>query len=309
MSTTINTGRVITRFGAELLVENPESSLDNLNNPSTTAPPIRCTAKRKFDTIVCGDVITWHHNPQGNASVDDLLPRKNALTRPGYRNRPRTIAANIDQLVIVNSWLPETSWNLVDRYLIAAQELKADAIIVMNKSDLAAEHATDSDYRSMEIYQGLGYPVLHVNALNGANGEGIQELQAMMNNKTSIFSGRSGVGKSSIANQLLPDIDITVGIISDSGEGKHTTTTARLYEIPSGGYLIDSPGVRDHALGDISPQALSDGYIEFYDFALQCRFNNCTHDHEPGCAVRDAVENMQISTERYQRYIQASRNL
>lgn len=306
MSTKINTGRVITRFGAELLVENPNNSPDS---PNPSKPPIRCTAKRKFDSIVCGDIITWHHNPQGNASVDDLLPRKNALTRPGYRNRPRTIAANIDQLVIVNSWLPETSWNLVDRYLIAAQQLKAEAIIVMNKSDLAPKHATKADYRSMEIYHGLGYPVLQVNALNGADGEGIQELQSLMNNKTSIFSGRSGVGKSSIANQVLPDTDITVGIISDSGEGKHTTTTATLYKIPSGGYLIDSPGVRDYALGDISPQALSDGYIEFYDFALQCRFNNCTHDHEPGCAVRIAVENNQISSERYQRYIQALKNL
>jgi len=303
LSAKINTGRVITRFGAELLVENPD------NSPKSPAPPVRCTAKRKFDSIVCGDFITWHHNPQGNASVDDLLPRKNALTRPGYRNRPRTIAANIDQLVIVNSWLPETSWDLVDRYLIAAQQLHADAVIVMNKSDLAEQHATDADWRSMEIYQQLGYPVLQVNALNGKNGEGIQELLSLMNNKTSIFSGRSGVGKSSIANQILPDMDITVGIISDSGEGKHTTTTATLYELPSGGYLIDSPGVRDYALGDISTQELSDGYIEFHDYALRCRFNNCTHDHEPGCAVRAAVDKNEISSERYQRYIQALRNL
>lgn len=303
MSTTINTGRVITRFGAELLVENQD------NSSGKPTPPVRCTAKRKFDSIVCGDFITWHHNPQGNASVDDLLPRKNALTRPGYRNRPRTIAANIDQLVIVNSWLPKTSWDLVDRYLIAAQQLQADAVIVMNKSDLAKQHASEADWRSLEIYQQLGYPVLHINALNGKDGEGIQELLSLMNDKTSIFSGRSGVGKSSIANQILPDMDITVGIISDSGEGKHTTTTATLYALPSGGYLIDSPGVRDYALGDISAQELSDGYIEFYDFSLHCRFNNCTHDHEPGCAVRAAVEKNQISSERYQRYIQALRNL
>jgi len=292
----INTGRVIIRFGAELLVENTDSTL----------PPIRCTAKRKFDTIVCGDIITWHHNEHGNASVDDLLPRINALTRPGYRGRPRTIAANIDQLVIVNSWLPETSWDLVDRYLITAEQLNAKAIIVMNKSDLAKDHSTDEDWQAMETYREIGYDVFEMNALSG---EGTGQLQDLMDNKTSIFSGRSGVGKSSIANKILPELDIAVGIISDSGEGKHTTTTATLHKLPSGGYLIDSPGVRDYALGDISTEDLSAGYIEFAKYTGYCHFNNCTHDHEPKCAVRAAVKDKLISDERYQRYIHALRSL
>ncbi|MEE9444325.1 MAG: ribosome small subunit-dependent GTPase A [Cocleimonas sp.] len=300
MSKNISTGRVVIRFGAELLVENPGHAKDPL------LPPIRCTAKRKFDTIVCGDVITWHPNEHGNASVDDLLPRKNALTRPGYRGRPRTIAANIDQLVIVNSWLPETSWDLVDRYLIAAHQLEASAIIVMNKSDLADKHATDEDWRAMQVYRDIGYPVLEMNAVTG---EGVEELSALMRDKTSIFSGRSGVGKSSIANIILPDTDITVGIISNSGEGKHTTTTATLYKLPNDGYLIDSPGVRDYALGDLDTHELSDGYIEFAPYKESCRFNNCTHDHEPKCAVRSAVESEDITQERYQRYIQALRGL
>lgn len=297
MSTQINTGRVITRFGAELLVENSTDS-DN--------PTVRCTAKRKFDSIVCGDFITWHHNQTGNASVVDLLPRKNALTRPGFRGKPRTIAANIDLLVIVNSWLPETSWNLVDRYLIAAQQLKAEAVIVMNKSDLANDHATAEDRDAMKAYQEIGYPVLEMNAQTG---EGIQELKKLMGNKTSIFSGRSGVGKSSIANKILPDSDIIVGVISGSGEGKHTTTTADLYKLGNGGYLIDSPGVRDYALGDISTAELSDGYIEFAKYKNQCRFHNCTHDHEPGCAVAKAVESGEINQGRYQRYLAALKNL
>jgi ribosome biogenesis GTPase len=296
LSTTINTGRVIIRFGAELLVEDTDTSL----------PPIRCTAKRKFDSIVCGDIITWHHNEHGNASVDDLLARKNSLTRPGYRGRPRTIAANIDQLVIVNSWLPETSWNLVDRYLIASQQLKANAVIVMNKSDLASQQASDEDWRAMEIYREIGYEVLEMNALSG---DGVNELLKLMKDKTSIFSGRSGVGKSSIANQILPDTNIDVGIISDSGEGKHTTTTATLYQLSAGGHLIDSPGVRDYALGNIGTQELSDGYIEFHDYTQRCRFNNCTHDHEPGCAVREAVTDGKISNERYSRYLQALQTL
>ncbi len=302
MSTQINTGRVITRFGAELLVENPETGSGTISNQT----PIRCTAKRKFDSIVCGDFITWHPNQHGNASVDDLLPRNNALTRPGYRGRPRTIAANIDLLVVVNSWLPETSWNLVDRYLIAAEQLNAEAIIVMNKSDLSKAHATDDDWQAMQAYQDIGYPVLEMNAVTG---EGISELSKLMQNKTSIFSGRSGVGKSSIANRILPESKILTGIISESGEGKHTTTTATLYNLSNSGYLIDSPGVRDYALGDISAQELSEGYIEFLQFQDNCRFHNCTHDHEPKCAIRTAVDDGKIDKSRYLRYIDALRNL
>lgn len=302
MATISNTGRVITRFGAELLVEDPECK----SNKHSEQTPIRCTAKRKFDSIVCGDFITWHPNQHGNASVDDLLPRTNALTRPGYRGRPRTIAANIDLLVVVNSWLPETSWNLVDRYLIAAEQLNAEAIVVMNKSDLSTAHATDDDWEAMKAYQDIGYPVLEMNAVTG---EGISELSKLMQNKTSIFSGRSGVGKSSIANEILPESEILTGIISDSGEGKHTTTTATLYQLENGGYLIDSPGVRDYALGDISAQDLSEGYIEFLQFQDNCRFHNCTHDHEPKCAIRGAVEENRINKNRYLRYIDALRSL
>ncbi|MCL4112759.1 UNVERIFIED_CONTAM: hypothetical protein GTU68_021777, partial [Idotea baltica] len=265
----------------------------------------RCTAKRKFDSIVCGDFITWHHNLHGNASIDDLLPRTNALTRPGYRGRPRTIAANIDLLVVVNSWLPETSWNLVDRYLIAAEQLNAEAIVVMNKSDLAKSQATDEDWEAMKAYQEIGYPVLEMNAVTG---EGIDELSKLMQNKTSIFSGRSGVGKSSIANKILPESDILTGLISDSGEGKHTTTTATLYGLENDGYLIDSPGVRDYALGDISETDLAEGYIEFIEYQDACRFHNCTHDHEPKCAIRNAVNENKINKNRYLRYIDALRN-
>jgi len=302
LSAQINTGRVITRFGAELLVENP----DKTSNKECDQTPIRCTAKRKFDSIVCGDFITWHHNLHGNASVDDLLPRTNALTRPGYRGRLRTIAANIDLLVVVNSWLPETSWNLVDRYLIAAEQLNAEAVVVMNKSDLAKAHATEEDWAAMKAYEEIGYPVLEMNAMTG---EGVAELSQLMQNKTSIFSGRSGVGKSSIANIILPELDILTGLISGSGEGKHTTTTATLYDLENNGYLIDSPGVRDYALGDISSAELAEGYIEFLQFQNSCRFHNCTHDHEPKCAIRTAVDENKINKDRYLRYIDALRNL
>lgn len=276
----------------------------NSINPDQSV--VRCTAKRKFDTIVCGDNVVWHANPQGNGTVVELKSRNNALTRPGYRGRPRTIAANIDQLLIVNSWLPEPFWDLVDRYLIAAMQLNAEAVIIMNKSDLASKYATKSDWRNLQIFEQIGYPVVHLNALTGT---GISDLEGLMKNKTSILSGRSGVGKSSIANQLIPEQNIATRMISASGEGKHTTTNAFLYDLPGGGHLIDSPGVRDYALGQLSVSELIAGYREFNPYTHQCRFHNCSHDHEPGCAVREAAKKGLIYKERLERYHSALHRL
>ena len=207
---------------------------------------------------------------------------------------------------MTSSWLPRPIWELVDRYLIAAQQLNAEAIIVINKSDLAEEQATEADWKVLQNYRDIGYTVISINANNG---EGVEELRELMKGKTNIFVGRSGVGKSSIAQHFLPDIEILVKEISQSGEGQHTTTTATLYDLDIGAYLIDSPGVRDYVLDELTEKKLSDGYIEFAPFVQECRFNNCTHNHEPKCAVRAAVERGEISTERYNRYINALLNM
>jgi ribosome biogenesis GTPase len=287
-------GRVITRFGSELLVSRQDQ------------PPIRCTTKRKLDHIACGDNVIWQANLHGNATVSKLLPRKNALTRRTYRGTPKTIAANIDQLIVTSSWLPRPIWELVDRYLIAAQQLEADAVIVINKSDLEQQQATKSDLKALQDYRDIGYSVITMNANTG---EGIDELRELMKAKTNIFVGRSGVGKSSIAQHFLPEIELLVNKISQSGEGQHTTTTATLYDLGDEAYLIDSPGVRDYALDELTEKKLSDGYREFAPYIHACRFNNCTHQHEPKCAVRVAVEQEDISKDRYQRYLNALKNM
>ena len=289
-----HTGRVITRFGSELLVSNGDQ------------PPVRCTTKRKLDHVACGDQIIWQANQHGNAFATKILPRKNALTRRTYRGTPKTIAANIDQLIVTSSWLPRPIWDLVDRYLIAAGQLPADAIIVINKSDLELKQATKADKKALQDYRDIGYSVIAINALNG---EGVDELRELMKNKTNIFVGRSGVGKSSIAQHFLPDIEILVKEISQSGEGQHTTTTATLYDLGKEAYLIDSPGVRDYVLDELTERKLSDGYREFSPYLQDCRFNNCTHNHEPKCAVRDAVERKEISKQRYLRYLNALKNM
>lgn len=289
-----HTGRVITRFGSELLVSNGDQR------------PIRCTTKRKLDHVACGDYVIWQANQHGNATASQLLPRKNALTRRTYRGTPKTIAANVDQLLVTSSWLPRPIWELVDRYLIAADQLQADAIIIINKSDLEQKQATEADRKALQDYQDIGYTVLAINALTG---EGVDELRERMNEKTNIFVGRSGVGKSSIAQHFLPDIELLVKEISQSGEGQHTTTTATLYDLENDAYLIDSPGVRDYALDELTKRKLSDGYREFAPYLQNCRFNNCSHQHEPKCAVRQAVEQGDISKERYRRYLSALVNM
>ena len=289
-----HTGRVITRFGSELLVSREGEK------------PIRCTTKRKLDHVACGDNVVWQANLHGNATVLKVLPRKNALTRRTYRGTPKTIAANVDQLIVTSSWLPRPLWELVDRYLIAAQQLNAEAVIVINKSDLAEKQATEVDWKALQDYRDIGYKVIAINALDG---EGVDELSELMKGKTNILLGRSGVGKSSIAQHYLPDIELLVNDISQSGEGQHTTTTATLYDLAMGAYLIDSPGVRDYVLDELTERKLSDGYIEFAAHIPYCRFNNCTHNHEPQCAVRTAVESGEISSDRYRRYLNALKNM
>ena len=291
---TQGTGRVITRYGAELLVQ--------CDNKTT----LRCTTKRKLDKAACGDWVDWHSNPTGTARIDKIHPRKNAITRLTYRGRANTIAANVDQLIIVSSWLPEPFWDLVDRYLVAAEELSAEAIIVINKQDLAEQYATEADWTALAEYEAIGYPVLHMNTKQDI---GTDALQQRMRGKTNILLGRSGVGKSSIANRIMPDASILTADISDSGEGRHTTTTATLYDLGDDAYLMDSPGVRDYAPDNLDAIKLANGYREFKPYLNSCHFSNCTHNHEPKCSVRSASETNDISPHRYQRYLDALNNL
>jgi ribosome biogenesis GTPase len=282
-------GRVVTRYGAELIIQN-----------SADAAHIRCTARRKFDNLACGDYVCWQSSKQGNAIVTALLPRKNALMRPDHRHKPKAIAANIEQIIIICSWLPKPSWMLVDQYLIAAQQMGAEAIIVVNKADLATPHSQQKDWQALEDYAAIGYSVIHSQATTG---EGIEAIQSHLADKTSIFVGQSGVGKSSIIQYVLPNTVIKVGDISHSGEGKHTTTTADLYKASDNAYVIDSPGVRDFMLSEINAEIIRSGYQEFAEHALHCRFNNCSHTHEPHCYVKQAAEKNIISTGRYRRYL------
>jgi ribosome biogenesis GTPase len=280
-------GRVISRFGAELILA------------TASGEHLRCTTRRKLDNVACGDFVQWQAEAQGNASVIAIQPRENVLSRPDFRGRLRPVAANIDLLLVVSSWRPEPNWEMLDRYLVAAKQLPAEAIIVMNKSDLRDEYATQEDGHCLEEYSRIGYQVIHANATTG---QGIDEIRAALGDKTAILAGQSGVGKSSLIACLLPEEMIRVGSIAETGEGRHTTTVAKLYPL-GGGALIDSPGVRDFALPPLDPSELQSGYPEFAAFDGLCKFNNCTHRHEPGCAIKAAINSNDLPARRYQRYL------
>lgn len=280
-------GRVISRFGAELILET-----QNDGN-------IRCTTRRKLEHVACGDFVRWQKEAQGNASVLEIMPRTNVLSRPDFRGKMRSVAANVDLLLLVSSWLPAPNWEMLDRYLVAAKQLPADVLIIMNKADLRAECATPEQEAALEEYSAIGYPVVHANADNGA---GIDAIQQAIGSATAVLAGQSGVGKSSLVAQLLPEQDVRVGAIGGTGEGRHTTTVATLYPIGDGA-LIDSPGVRDFALPPLDLQQLQSGYPEFAQLESGCKFNNCTHQHEPGCGVKAAVANQELPPQRYQRYL------
>ncbi|OOG27224.1 ribosome small subunit-dependent GTPase A [Thioalkalivibrio denitrificans] len=289
------TGRVLTRFGAELIIEDE------------TGRRLRCTARRRLQDVVCGDHVTWTPSDSGNHVVTGIEPRRNLLERVDPRGQRRAVAANIDQVVLIIARQPPPQWPLVDRYLVAIEALEARAVIVMNKVDLEEAAPGSDDTGQMEsLYRDLGYPMLHTSAATGA---GLGELRARLAGLTSILLGQSGVGKSSLIKALLPDEDLRIGALSEgTGEGRHTTTAATLYHLPDGGDLIDSPGVRDFTPPPLQAEALAHGFVEFRPHLGQCRFHNCVHDREPGCAIKAAVDAGEISEPRYKSYLALKRS-
>ena len=247
--------------------------------------------------LVCGDRVRWQlSDDEGDVAVVERMPRDTELTRPDSRGRVEVLAANIDQVVVVCAAEPIPDPFIIDRYLAAAEVMGADTLVACNKIDLPGSDELEvlSELRS------IGYPVLRVSAQAAA---GLDALHACLVGHSSILVGQSGVGKSSLLNALLPGLDVaTAQISSATGEGRHRTTATTLYPLPGGGALLDSPGVRDFApaLGD--PRLAAAGFREFVGAAERCRFANCRHMREPGCAVKGGVEAGTISARRYESF-------
>lgn len=293
-------GRVVARFGANLIVRDESGNLIKAIAPRNLVKQ----GPEYLRVPVCGDDVTFE-NQIDKARLTTIEPRRNCLVRPDHRGRPRLSVSNIDLVIIVMATRPPPDWGLIDRYLVGAADLSADALIIINKTDLILDTATAkliADTQS--LYTKLDYEVLPTSTLNGS---GIEALRTHLIGKTSLLVGQSGVGKSSLTHSLDPSLDIRIGELSAlTGEGRHTTTHAHLYAMPYGGDLIDSPGVRDFAPYAPNRQALLAGFPEIAKYLGQCRFHNCQHLSEPGCAVKASAAQGEISPTRLRNFIKLS---
>ena len=281
-------GQVITNFGKSLIVETAEGKL------------IRCKPRQNLGNIVCGDQVLIQAIDDEESAVIAVQSRESFLQKPGFGGKLKAMAANVDQVVIVTATQPLPNPYLIDRYLVASENLPAKALIIINKIDLLSEEDRPDIDDIERLYHQLGYRVLKTSKHDPNS---MAELRHQLESHTSIFVGLSGVGKSSLINALLPDHDIRIGDISAAtGEGTHTTTNSTLYHLHDGGDLIDSPGVRDFGLWNTSADDILNGFIEFRPFAGHCKFSDCKHDNEPGCAILEALEEHKITEQRYQHY-------
>lgn len=262
----------------------------------------RCVSRTNLGSLVTGDIVIWRSGAQKTGVIESRLKRISILERPDNFGNLKAVAANINQMLIVIACQPEPQSNLIDRYLVAATLMNIRPIIVLNKADLLCDDNRDNIETLLKRYEGLNYETVRIVSSRHQPAQ-LSHLNELINNQTSIVVGQSGVGKSSLINTLLPSAKLAVGELSESsGEGTHTTTRATLFHLPQGGKLIDSPGIRDFSLWHISIEQLQQGFIEIASRLGYCRFRDCKHEEEPGCAIHAAVESKEIGKERFESY-------
>lgn len=271
----------------------------------------KALALSQGDDLAVGDRVALARRPGGSLALAAILPRSSRLSRPDpfLAHRERVIAANVDLAVVVVSLRrPPLSPGLIDRFLVALAHGGVAAAIAVNKVDLAREsRAADPELAQLAPYRRLGIPLV---LCSGKSGEGIPELARLLEGKIAVLVGHSGVGKSSLLAALAPEIDVRVGDVSEHwGKGRHTTTRSRIYDLGRGTRLIDTPGIREFGLWKLEPAELTLYFDEFAEPAASCRFKDCSHSHEPACAVRAAAEAGTIPPERYATYLRILESL
>ena len=259
---------------------------------------------RSTNPVAVGDRVELVVNQEGTAFITAIDDRRNYIIRKSQNlsKQSHIIAANVDQaFLIVTINYPQTSTTFIDRFLASAEAYRVPVILVFNKTDLLDEDERRYQQMMMTLYENIGYQCI---AISAEKGTGVEVLESLLHGKTTVLSGNSGVGKSTLINRLIPGASLRTAEISDAhNTGQHTTTFSEMIELPGGGYLIDTPGIKGFGTFDMEPEELTSYFKEIFRFSKDCRFSNCTHTHEPGCAVLQALENHYIAQSRYQSYL------
>ncbi len=293
-------GLVIKNTGSWYTVRTAEGE----NIDSKVKGNFRLKGIRSTNPVAVGDVVDIDVNSEGTAFITNIHDRRNYIIRKASNlsKQSHIIAANIDRaFLVVTVNYPRTLTTFIDRFLASAEAYRVPVVLLFNKTDLLTEE--DEEYQKMMInlYETIGYECIEVSAETGL---GVDKVSEMLGDRISLFSGNSGVGKSSLINILIPGAEQRTAEISDAhNTGIHTTTYSEMLQVPSGGWVIDTPGIKGFGTFDIEPEEVCSYFKEIFEFSKKCRFSNCTHTHEPGCAVLEALENHYIAPSRYLSYL------
>ncbi|WP_300724690.1 ribosome small subunit-dependent GTPase A [uncultured Bacteroides sp.] len=293
-------GLVIKNTGSWYLVKTDDNRLVECKIKGN----FRLKGIRSTNPIAVGDRVQISINTEGTAFITEIEDRKNYIIRraSNLSKQSHIIAANLDQcMLVVTVNYPETSTIFIDRFLASAEAYRVPVCLVFNKTDLYSEDENRYLEGLINLYTHIGYPCYKVSALNGG---GIQEIKDSLKGKVTLFSGHSGVGKSTLINAILPEQNLKTGEISAvHNKGMHTTTCSEMFEVEGDGYIIDTPGIKGFGTFDMKDEEVGHYFKEIFEFSANCKYGNCTHRHEPGCAVREAVEKHYISESRYISYL------
>ena len=293
-------GLVIKNTGSWYLIKTDDGQLVDCKIKGN----FRLKGIRSTNPIAVGDYVKIIVNNEGTAFINEIEDRKNYIIRraSNLSKQSHILAANLDQcMLIVTINYPETSTIFIDRFLATAEAYRVPVKLIFNKIDSYNEDELRYMEALIDLYTYIGYPCFKVSALNEV---GVEELKIDLEGKVTLLSGNSGVGKSTLINAILPDLKVKTGEISGyHNKGMHTTTFSEMFLLPQGGYLIDTPGIKGFGTFDMEEEEVGHYFKEIFEFSANCKYGNCTHRHEPGCAVRNAVEQHLISESRYNSYL------
>lgn len=259
---------------------------------------------RSTNPVAVGDNVEIALNSEGTAFITHIEERRNYIIRKSQNlsKQSHILAANVDQaFLIVTVNYPQTSTTFIDRFLASAEAYSVPVVLVFNKCDILSDDERHYQQSMIHLYETIGYECREISATTG---EGVDGLHALLKGKITLLSGNSGVGKSTLINQILPEANLRTAEISDAhNTGMHTTTFSEMLELPEGGYIIDTPGIKGFGTFNMEPEELTSYFPEIFHFSKGCKFSNCTHTHEPGCAVLKAIDDHYIAQSRYQSYL------